>query len=237
MKTNTIIVSLTRAIDRTKIMHDQIKKLKLKNIFFYSCFDGNNLTNDTYSIKINMKNGYCYRRGEDLSPRDIGCSISHLGALSMAKAMNWEHVVIIEDDVILAEDYEKRLDYLFKILPKDWEHVYLSGDPHFDASTTDIQKKMYKDFIQVIPTVYTNCTFAYMVKNTAYDKLIKKLTALEATTDDIMNNFIFTDKKLISYTYFPFVAMGNPDLTSNIYPGLKPMDNHPSVVYFKNKML
>lgn len=233
---HTVIVSLERATDRAKIMQDQIDKYGIKNVHFYPCFDGKNLTNTTYSLKINLQKGYCYRRGEDLTPGDTGCNLSHIGALSMAKTMGWPYVVLLEDDVILAEDYEKRLEYLLKIAPKNWEHIYLSGDPHFDNSMSIAQKEFLKQTMQVLPSVYTNCTFAYMVRDTAYTKLIAKISSLETTTDDLINNFIFTDKGMISYTFFPFPVAGNSEITSNTYVGLKPMKNHPSEVYFKNRM-
>ena len=141
----------------------------------------------------------------------------------------------VQGAVIFADDFENRIKNLRKMLPSDWEHVFLSGVPHLEKqSFSDLQ--VLKTFLSVKKSVYTDCTYAYMVKNTAYDKLIAKYTSLETTTDDLLNNLIFTDETLTSYTYFPFCVCANTNIGSANRGGEMMAKDHPSVQYFKNKI-
>jgi hypothetical protein len=94
------------------------------------------------------------------------------------------------------------MDKLFNILPKNWEHVYLSGTPH-NAGTIN------HNFLQIVPSVMTDCTHSYILRNTAYDKVIKKLLSMRSTTDDLYNDMILNEKNLKSYTFYPFVTHSN----------------------------
>ena len=235
MELNIIVTSYARAEERFDIMKNQLDKLNSKNIYFYPCFDGVDLTNDSYSLKINVKKGYVYRNGDNLTPGDIGCSLSHIGAISMAKALNMEYVIILEDDVLLAEDFQERMEYLFKVLPKNWDHVYLSGVPHIEKLPPS-EKLLITSMMNVRPSVWTDCTYAYIVRNTAYDKIVKGITSLETTTDDMINKLIFETDTIKSYTLFPFAICANTSLGSANRGGEKMASNHPSVKYFKNKM-
>lgn len=235
MDLNIIVLALERVEERVELMHKQLDKLGITNAYFYRCFWGKDLINDTFSLKISVPNGYVYRQGETMNPGNFGCVLSHIGALSMAKALKMEYVIIMEDDIILANDFQKRIEHLLKILPKDWEHVYLSGCPHINNLPSS-EKELLKTFLTVRLSVWTDCNYAYLVKNTAYEKYIRCLSALITTTDDMTNKFIFEENAMISYTYFPFCVCANTDLGSPNRNNEMMKADHPSVVYFKNKM-
>ena len=198
-KSNIVIASLERATERVKSMSEQVNRLGIENVHFYKCFDGKCLINPTFAPKISLPGGY--RNGSQLTSGEVGCGLSHVGILTMAKAMNWEHVIVFEDDITICEDFEKRIDYLLTNAPKDWEHIFLSGDPS--------QKPIAPGLLQIIPSVRTNCTHSYMVRNTAYDKMIEKLSSMETTPDDLITHLIFHEKKIKSYTFYPFTTYVN----------------------------
>jgi GR25 family glycosyltransferase involved in LPS biosynthesis len=238
MDLNIIIVSLERALDRLQNMKTQLEKLSITNAYFYPAFDGKQITNETFNINIDIHSGYVYRQGIKLLNSDIGCLLSHAGALTVAKTLNWEYAIILEDDMTLCEDFIKRIKYLFKILPKDWEHVYLSGMPHFKPFDKIRADNVNKNFLNIQPSIWTSCTYAYMVKKEAYLKIIKRLSSMETTVDDLINKCIFEDKKIISYTYFPFVAKATKNICSTLYNEKDYIDdNNLSVQFFKNNIL
>ena len=43
--------------------------------------------------------------------------MSHIKALEYAKDNNWPYVIILEDDITIAQDFKKRIKLLFKLLP------------------------------------------------------------------------------------------------------------------------
>lgn len=230
---NIVVISLKRSKDRTENMQNQVERVGLNNVHFYPAFDGAEIQ-DTFSLKINIPYGYCYRKGEDLGPRAVACTLSHLGAISLAQSMNWEYVIIFEDDIYLADDFTKRINYLFKILPTDWEHVYLSGVPHHSKELDDNSTLL--DFMRVIPSKWTSCSYAYMVKKSTFSKLLKKLATLGSGVDDLINHLIFEDNAIKSYTFFPFPVCANLDIGSESDFGQGKMSDNPSLKYFKNNM-
>ena len=195
---NIVIISLKRAIERRKLMCEQIKNLTAF-IHIIDAIDGNILTENEIPL-LKLEGGWRY--GEKFQPGEIGCIKSHMAAIQLAKDNNWDFVIIFEDDITIAEDFEKRIKLLFKLVPKNWEHIYLSGTPHFQIPFIHI-------FAQTISSVRTDCAHSYIVKSSAYDKILEKFNTMITTTDDMIIDMIFRDRNLISYTYFPFVTYAN----------------------------
>lgn len=196
---NIVVISLERAKDRREKIKSQLASLNIEAVIM-DAIDGQFLLDKEKNIKLSLLGGWRY--GELFQPGEIGCTLSHIKALEIAKEKNWSYVIIFEDDITIAEDFEKRINLLFKIVPKNWEHIYLSGTPHLNGF-------FIHTFAQIIPSVRTDCLHSYMVHNTAYDKIIKKFDTKITTADDMIIDMIFREKNLISYTYFPFVTHSN----------------------------
>ena len=97
----------------------------------------------------------------------VGCSMSHMKCLEMAKQAGWDHVFICEDDAVFT-DPTLLLERLNKAqqIPV-WDVLIVGGNnqrPFFQTS--------YDGFIQV-----HNCqtTTAYIVKKAYYDTLIQNI--------------------------------------------------------------
>jgi len=222
---NIVVISLERAKERREKIKSQLLALGIEAIIM-DAIDGEKLSEKERDKKIYLSGGY--RFGDKFKPGEIACTMSHIKALKYAKNKEWEHLIVLEDDVVLAEDFEKRINFLFKILPENWEHVYLSGNPKIGFGTPPNLQ-----FLNVVPSIFTECTFSMLIKNSAYDKIINKLSLFETTTDDIYNNML-AKKDLISYTYYPFVSYSDDDFT---YIWDKKLSReHGSKRYFKNKI-
>jgi GR25 family glycosyltransferase involved in LPS biosynthesis len=96
----------------------------------------------------------------------LGCSMSHLKCLETAKQNNWDHVVIVEDDILFTKPdlFKKQLSFFFKN-HDNFDVILLAGN---NAS---------RDYIKVDHScvkVY-NCqtTTGYLVKSHYYDTLIQ----------------------------------------------------------------
>ena len=223
---NIIIISLERAKDRREKIKAQLNALNIDGIIM-DAIDGQNLSDKEKNKKLHLPNGY--RFGEIFKPGEIACTMSHIKAIKLAKENDWPYVIVIEDDVVLAEDFEKRIKYLFKIIPTNWEHIYLSGFPR----NPRIGDPMI-NILHVEPSVITDCIPATIIRNTAYDKVINYLEKFETTTDDSIINMIFNLKNLISYTYYPFVAFVDDNYTYIWNQSLERV--HKSKQYFKNSI-
>ena len=95
----------------------------------------------------------------------VGCSMSHLKCLLNAKKQNWEHVLIVEDDIaflnpqLFITNFNKFLNNC-----KEWDVVLITGNNVPPYQIID------DNYVRI-----TNCQCAtgYFVKNTYFDKLIE----------------------------------------------------------------
>ena len=94
----------------------------------------------------------------------IGCSMSHLKILEIAKANNFPHILIVEDDILFTNPslFIKQLNS-FLVYHKDFDVVLISGN------NLPPYKKIDDTCIQV-----TRCqtTTGYLVQNHYFDTLI-----------------------------------------------------------------
>jgi glycosyl transferase family 25 len=220
-----VVISLERAKERREKIRSQLSALNLDAVIM-DAVDSQNLSNSEKNRKITLEGGY--RHGEPFKPGEIACTMSHIKALQIAQKGNWPYLVVLEDDVVLAEDFERRINILFKIVPPDWEHIYLSGIPRFG-----FMPQPNLGFVSVIPSIFTECTHSMIIKNTAYKKVINYLQKFETTTDDSYNKMI-SQGELKSYTYYPFVTYAYDQFT--YIWDQKIEREHKSKQYFKNKL-
>lgn len=97
----------------------------------------------------------------------IGCSLSHLKCLAIAKENKWEHVMIVEDDIYFLdpEQFKINLDNFLKS-NIDFDVLLISGN-NFTPYV-----KVNEYCLKV-----NNCqtTTGYIVKNNYYDTLIQNI--------------------------------------------------------------
>jgi glycosyl transferase family 25 len=94
----------------------------------------------------------------------LGCSMSHLSCIKLAKARNWDHVLVCEDDILFTNVplFLTKLKKFLATVP-NWDVVLLAGNniPPF---------KVVNDACIRINNCQT--TTAYIVKKHYYDILI-----------------------------------------------------------------
>ena len=222
---NIIIISLERASERREKINKQLSKLGIDALIM-DAVDGQTLPEEQRNKKITLEGWF--RCGEICTPGEIACTMSHIKALHIAKQNEWDDVIILEDDAVLADDFEGRIEFLRHILPRNWEHIYLSGIP----KAGDI-KSLFLQCAHLVPSVFTMCTHAMMIRSSAYDKIIAKFNRFETTTDDMLCHMITEEQSLDSYTYYPFVAYADNEFTY-IWEHSQG-EEHPSKQYFANR--
>jgi hypothetical protein len=91
----------------------------------------------------------------------LGCSLSHLNALKMARDNKYPHVLILEDDAIWSD---VNVSYpIFKMLiQKPYDVIMLGGSgKKFDPNTYRVE--------------YSQATSSYLVNSSYYDKMISTI--------------------------------------------------------------
>lgn len=230
-----IVLNLERSINRKQSMINQFNNLRMDeglHYYFLPAFDGVNITNFSFNVNIAMG----YGTGRKFQKAEVGIIVSQIAAIKFAQTMNFDKVIILEDDVVLCEDWHERLDRLLNLLPETWEHVYLSG--HSDYVKLDKYANFGTPSIVEAPKMVG--AFSYMVNKPAYSKLTRFTSSILTTFDDMVM-YMIDQKKLNSYVYFPFMTFHNAD-DSTVWDGKDPGhlshegNMHSSYKYFKNKL-
>jgi GR25 family glycosyltransferase involved in LPS biosynthesis len=224
-----IVLNLERSTDRRTILEKQFKKLGITNYTFFPCFDGKNIINASFTASIIKGTGM----GRKLTTAEISIIMSHLGALKFIQAISshseydlqYAKVIVLEDDVVICEDWKARLDLLISMLPIDWEYVYLAGHSDF------VKLPMYEK-PTIIPAPKMIGAFSYMINRVGLEKLIKYCGEFTTTYDDMIMHKIQSGK-LKAYLFIPFMTY-HADSMSTLWD--IPSVNHPSKNYFKNKL-
>jgi len=227
-----IVLNLEIASQRKKSLTKQFNFLQMdQNLHYYflPAYDGRYLSNLTFNANIGMG----YGSGRRFQKAELSIIMTHIAAIKFAQMLDFDNVIVIEDDVILCEDWHKRLDVLKEKLPSDWEYVYLSGHSDYVTFTS-------YDKPTIIPAPKMVGAFSYMVNKSAYSKIAKFTTSFMTTFDDMIMHMI-DQKKLNGYAYFPFTTFHNAN-ESFVWEGKTPghlahnNNMHSSYKYFKNKI-
>ena len=116
------------------------------------------LKNPTRFNAIYMKNGA------------IGCSLSHLKCIELAKENNWPYVLICEDDIefLNPELFIKQMNGFLTSIHQDWDVVLLAGN----------NKSIFKEVNSYCVKVNScQTTTGYIVKNHYYDILSENISS------------------------------------------------------------
>lgn len=68
------------------------------------------------------------KTGTTLLPGETGAFESHCNLLRMAKEKELPNILILEDDVELAPDFDVKFDKMIRLVPNDWDMIYFGGN-------------------------------------------------------------------------------------------------------------
>ena len=99
----------------------------------------------------------------------IGCSLSHLKCIQLAKEANWESVMILEDDILflLPDEFVENANGFFLNKKNKWDVLLLAGNnlPPFTTNADGLS----------IQVTHCQTTTGYIVKRHYYDALISNI--------------------------------------------------------------
>jgi len=95
----------------------------------------------------------------------VGCALSHIGCIEKAKELNWDYVVIFEDDIKI-EGKQKLIEKFNKFIKYDFDVLYLGCWNYVKPIQVE------RDLAKVIKA---SCFHAYVVKSHYYDTFINNL--------------------------------------------------------------
>jgi glycosyl transferase, family 25 len=174
-----ICINLDRRPERWKRMESRFSEFNLGPVERFPAVDGS-----TVPIPLHWPE----------SPGAYGCLQSHLSVVRRARAEGRESVLIIEDDVLLDEQFHEKFGERIRNVPENWDMLFF-GCLHHDPPVPVASGigKLRGSF----------STFMYAVRHTAYDAFIR-LNSREKQAVDRNNTIL--QRLFNCYCFLPHLA-------------------------------
>lgn len=204
---NTIVISLNHRIDRRN--HIEIELFR--NNVDYSFSDATNGEKlESMDLQYFTKNAY-----NNLSKGSLGCAISHMKVWEkVAISKTSDLFLILEDDVILKQNFSLELNNLLSCIPIDFDIIFLGG---FNNRPQDIEffinESLFKSFNP------RRGFYSYIINSESARKLInlvKPIDLIYGGIDTFIGKLVRM-KKLRAYQVFPSIVDVDYSFDSNIY--------------------
>ena len=110
----------------------------------------------------------------------------------------------MEDDVIIPVKYKKKVNTFIYKTPKDWDILFLGGSRVYGKKINNNVVKPY------VVNDWMNCgLFAYIIKKSSIEKLLKYTTPIHTYIDMQINQFY--SKVINAYYSYPHIVKHNYD--------------------------
>lgn len=147
-------INLDNRGDRRENFIYEAKKVRLP---FYERFSAITPTNDELKGPFEIDDWRRFR---------VGCSLSHVEVIKIAKERGLKNCLIFEDDCVFTREYIKNIKkYIEELKTIEWDVFYLGGEPNnYCEPVTD---NLYE-----IKNGGVYCCHAYLVNHTFFDKVL-----------------------------------------------------------------
>lgn len=127
----------------------------------------------------------------------VGCSLSHLFTMKMAKHLNLNNYLVLEDDIEFDENFNEKFSEIYNNqVPDNWDMLYLGGQHFHGMDLRQVSENVFK-------CQYTLTTHSFAVKNTVYDLFIDKLIDITKPCDV---HFAESHKDINAYVIIPHLT-------------------------------
>lgn len=138
-------------------------------------------------------------------------SLSHIEAMKNIVEQNLEYAIILEDDVIIGDDFSAKIEEIIKNIPKDFDFVFFGTS----FSKKILDNATFDDSVNFSGNLWkkklgsTRTVDAYVVSNKAAQILIDNIKEIVLPFDFELNYF-FRKLKMEVYWYDPgFIKQGS----------------------------
>ncbi len=156
------VINLDKRPERWEKCQKELKKsgIGLENVERFSAVNG---YDHPAADKIDLVDAY---GNPDKAPGNLGCILSHLKAYEDADEREFEGILMLEDDVVFANDFTRRFGEYSQQIPDDWQFVYFGGN-------NNEEPKSFKPNLKICQTTWA--THSYMIRPDYRNKIIKRV--------------------------------------------------------------
>jgi GR25 family glycosyltransferase involved in LPS biosynthesis len=134
----------------------------------------------------------------------LGCLLSHKKIIEQASQKHYDHILILEDDIVFKNTELKNIHNYWLSLPSDWDMFYLSGNNFMGLNK--INNYIYK-------TNGTLSTGAYAIRQKAYNKILSILNS-KIYDKPIDSYYAAMHHDMNAYVCVPSIAYQKPDFSN-----------------------
>ena len=159
--------------------------------------------------------------GSNLTAGAFGLMLTHQEIIREVINKNYKNVLILEDDVTFIDYFYKYFFYEIKLLPEDWDLLYLGGNNHFHQGKFNlvsdpsrlIHKYNYRSLNhELCKTTWTQTTHAVAINNKAFNIVSDFINRYNTSPiDDILR--IMQQSGYNAYTFLPSLALQRPSMS------------------------
>ena len=124
--------------------------------------------------------------GRKLSKAEISLAMKHYCVFNDVIKNNYQNVVVFEDDIILVDDFDKKLNKYINQLPDNYDILWIGTCCDLHTLQTDPELNVYTNSHGSI------CTHAYVISNDACKKIVDFFPKIYQAIDWFFNTSIRT---------------------------------------------
>jgi len=232
----TYVINLDRATERYRKLKSQLDRYEISHRRF-SAVDGyelrilSNITFDKFSgldlksgkVKLHLNSSYqvfCphfifhYTPNRDLFPRtlgpgELGCYCSHVEVWRDIKNKGFPFVLILEDDAVISDDFDKKLQAVLHNLPKGWDVVNIQRSTRANGKLRPIAGNSIIEKVNPDNELFHHTT-SYLISASGALKLINYARSSPWAIDDVISDAI--NKRVITvYDAKDILVIYQPD--------------------------
>lgn len=192
------VVNLDRSPDRLESMEKQLGKYSIPWSRF-PAVDGRHFPDGNNTCRLSYK-------WKEMSNGQRGCALSHVSLLRKMINENWDYMMVMEDDVILCEDFKNTFNYY-------WQNQ-TQKDMNFDVLYVGNQNVPDRDGVGVINKP-TFCTHGLIWSQKGARKMLSLIERDGLYVIDIMMIEAHTRGDLRAYSWIR--RLTEKELSMNLY--------------------
>ena len=144
--------------------------------------------------------------GRKLKSSEISLSLKHIKIIREV-AEKYEYALVLEDDVILCDNFVEEFLESHNELPDNWDIAWVGTCCGLHAPTSE-DKRVYR-------VNGSRCTHAYAISNIGAKKVLSELKYCN-TGADFFFNLLIEKFNLNNYWFEPALAIQSPEFTTTI---------------------
>jgi len=124
------------------------------------------------------------KNGRKLSLAEISLVMKHHYAFEDTVMNNYDNVVVFEDDIILCDGFNQKLEKYLNQLPDDYDILWI-------GTCCNLHVPQYNPQLHVYPTQHgSRCTHAYVISNKGCKKLLEHFPTIYQPIDWYFNSSV-----------------------------------------------